>query len=207
VNLCVGLVVLMEKVQPTHTRPKPESGPSDAALVVAARAGEKWAQEALFRRYSRMVNGLAFRLLGRDQDVDDLVQDSFVAALRSLDRLAEPQAFASWLGSIVVRSAHKLIRRRKLLTRLGLRKPAPVELDQVMSSAAPPSVAAELTRLYSCLDKLETEARIALVLHRVDGLSIPEVAAQMQLSVSTVKRRLKVAERHLALHTAGDREP
>ncbi len=206
-NLCAGLVVLMEKVQPTHTRPKPDSGPSDAALVVAARAGEKWAQEALFRRYSRMVNGLAFRLLGRDQDVDDLVQDSFVSALRSLDRLAEPQAFASWLGSIVVRSAHKLIRRRKLLSRLGLRKPAPVELDQVMSSAAPPSVVAELTRVYRCLDELDAEARIALVLHRVDGLSIPEVAAQMQLSASTVKRRLKVAERHLASHTAGDREP
>jgi RNA polymerase sigma-70 factor (ECF subfamily) len=197
----------MEKVQPTHTRPKPESGPSDAALVVAARAGEKWAQEALFRRYSRMVNGLAFRLLGRDQDVDDLVQDSFVSALRSLDRLAEPQAFASWLGSIVVRSAHKLIRRRKLLSRLGLRKPAPVELDQVMSSAPPPSVAAELSKVYRCLDALDAEARIALVLHRVDGLSIPEVAEQMQLSASTVKRRLKVAERHLASHTAGDREP
>jgi RNA polymerase sigma-70 factor, ECF subfamily len=205
-DLCAGLVVLMEGVQPTHTRSKPETGPSDAALVVAARAGEKWAQEALFRRHARMVNGLAFRLLGRDQDVDDLVQDSFVAALRSLDRLAEPQAFASWLGSIVVRSAHKLLRRRKMLTRLGLRKPAPVELDQVMSSGPPPSVGAELRRVYRCLDRLDAEARIALVLHRVDGLSIPEVADQMRLSVSTVKRRLKVAERHLAAHTAGGSE-
>src|SRR5688572_10280541 len=57
------------------------AGPTDAALVVAARAGEDWAREALFRRHAPMVAGMAFRLLGRDEDVDDLVQDSFVEAL------------------------------------------------------------------------------------------------------------------------------
>ena len=49
------------------------AGPSDAALVVAARAGEHWATEALFHRYVRTVNRLALRLMGRDVDVDDLV--------------------------------------------------------------------------------------------------------------------------------------
>ena len=172
------------------------------------RAGEKWAQEALFRRYSRMVNGLAFRLLGRDQDVDDLVQDSFVSALRSLDRLAaaagvrllarfdrgaqRPQAAAPAKTADPARAAPASARRAR---------------SSDVAPAPPPSVAAELRSVYGCLDELETEARIALVLHRVDGLSIPEVAAQMQLSVSTVKRRFKVAERHLAVHTAGDREP
>src|SRR6266513_458158 len=62
------------------------AGPSDAALVVAARAGEAWAQEALFRRHARMVNGLALRLIGRDADLDDLVQEAFAQALGSLDR-------------------------------------------------------------------------------------------------------------------------
>ena len=170
------------------------AGPSDAALVVAARAGEKWAQEALFRRHSRMVNGLAFRLIGRDEDIDDLVQDSFLSALRGLDRLANPQAFSSWLGSIVVRTAHKLLRRRRLMTRVGLRRNTPLDLEQILSPGAPASATAELRRVYGCLDALEPEARIALVLHRVDGLSIPDVAEQMALSVSTVKRRLAVAQ-------------
>ena len=197
-------MVLSVQVQPTPLHTKPESGPSDAALVVAARAGEKWAQEALFRRHARMVNGLAFRLLGRDEDLDDLVQESFLSALRGLDRLAQPQAFAAWLGAIVVRSAHKLLRRRRMLGRLGLRKPAPIDLDDVISPSAPPSVAAELRSVYGCLDRLDPETRIALVLHRVEGLSIPDVAAQMKLSVSTVKRRLKTAERHLRDHTDPD---
>jgi RNA polymerase sigma-70 factor (ECF subfamily) len=173
-------------------------GPSDAALVVAARAGEKWAQEALFRRHARMVNGLAYRLLGADHELDDLVQESFLAALRSLDRLAQPQAFAAWLGSITVRHTHKLLRKRRLLTRLGLRRSAPVELDSMIAEVATPSARAELRAVYGCLDRLEPQARVALVLHRVDGLSIPEVAEQMALSVSTVKRRLRVAERALA---------
>src|SRR5437870_412973 len=80
------------------------SGPSDAALVMSARAGEAWASEALFRRHASMVNGLAYRLLGRDPEVDDVVQESFAQALGALDALKEPQAFASWMASIVVRT-------------------------------------------------------------------------------------------------------
>jgi len=173
---------------------KAHAGPSDAALVVAARAGEKWAQEALFRRHARMVNGLAYRLLGRDDELDDLVQTSFLGAFRDLDRLVEPQAFASWLATIVVRTAHKLLRRRKMLTRLGLREPAHVELDSLLGASLPPSVNSELREIYGVLDALPTQSRIALVLHRVDGLSIPEASERMGLSVSTVKRRLRVAE-------------
>ena len=180
------------------------AGPSDAALVVAARAGEKWAQEALFRRHARMVNGLAYRLLGSDHELDDLVQESFLAALRSLDRLAQPQAFAAWLGSITVRHAHKLLRKRKLLSRLGLRRSSPVELDGLTASVTEPSVRAELRAVYGCLDRLDAESRVALVLHRVDGLSIPQVAEQMELSVSTVKRRLRVAERVLDALSGGE---
>jgi RNA polymerase sigma-70 factor (ECF subfamily) len=174
------------------------AGPSDAALVVAARAGERWAQEALFRRHARMVNGLAFRLMGRNEDMDDLVQDSFLAAFRGLDGLVNPQAFSSWLGSIVVRTAHKLLRRQRLMNRLGLRRNTPLDLEALIASGAPPGIAAELAQVYRCLERLAPHARIALVLHRVDGLSLPDVAAQMKISLSTVKRRIKDAEKHLA---------
>jgi len=178
-------------------RPQPV-GPTDAALVVAARAGEAWAQQALYRRYARMVNGLAFRMLGRDADVDDLVQDSFVEALKNLHKLEAPAAFGSWLGSIVVRTAGKRLRTRSLLTRLGLRRPAPIDADTVISSRAPPDVAAELSAVYAVLVPLHHEARAALILNRVEGMSMPEVAATMGVSLSTAKRRLATAEKALA---------
>lgn len=178
--------------------PGTSQGPTDAALVTAAKAGENWAQEALFRRYSRMVNGLAFRIMGRDGDVDDLVQDSFLEALRHLDRLDNPQAFASWLGSIVVRTAGKRLRRRSLLNRLGLRRSTPIDADTILSRDAPPDVRAELARIYTSLDQMHHEARTAIVLHRVEGMSLPEAAESMGISLSTIKRRIQSAERVLA---------
>ncbi|MDD9938451.1 MAG: sigma-70 family RNA polymerase sigma factor [Myxococcales bacterium] len=182
------------------------AGPSDAALVVAARAGERWAQEALFRRYTRMVNGLAYRLLGRDDDLDDLVQDAFLSALRSLDRLENPAAFGSWLGSIVVRTAHKKLRHRSMLSRFGLRPGQGADPDLALSRAAPPEVVAELSSLYRALDCFPADVRVAITLHRVEGMNVSQVAEHMGVSVSTVKRRLADGQRRLTrLRAAEDK--
>jgi RNA polymerase sigma-70 factor (ECF subfamily) len=146
-----------------------------------------------------MVAGMAFRLLGRDEDVDDLVQDSFVEALRSLDRLQAPQAFASWLASIVVRTSSKVIRKRRLLTRLGLRRSdAGVDLDSVVAPSAPPDVATELRALYGRIEALPANERVALVLRRVEGLGIDEIAALVGASPATVKRRIAEGEQRLS---------
>ncbi len=172
--------------------------------MVAARAGEAWAQEALFRRYSRLVNGLAFRILGADSEVDDLVQDSFVEALRSLSRLDNPAVFSSWLGSIVVRTAGKRLRRRALMNRIGLRRATPLDEDTLISPKATPDVAAELKAIYGVLQGLHHEARVALVLHRIEGMSLPEVAETMGISLSTVKRRIAIAEQALNAYSKGE---
>jgi RNA polymerase sigma-70 factor (ECF subfamily) len=181
------------------------AGPSDAALVLAARAGEAWAQEALFRRHAPMVNGLAFRLMGRDSEVDDLVQDSFVTAFAGLHGLTDPQAFAAWLGSIVVRTAGKVIRRRMLLDRLGLRRRRdPVDIDTVATRVAGPDVGAELRRLYERLDRLPAEQRIAFLLRRVEGMELEEIARAMGISLATAKRRIAAAQQAVERWT--DRE-
>jgi len=176
---------------------KPAAVPSDAALVLAARDGQEWAREALFRRYARLAFGLAYRILPSDLDIDDLVQDSFLYAFERLNGLTNPQAFQAWLSSIVVRTAGKRLRRRKLQVRLGLRSYTPIDADEVISRTAPPDVAAELRAVYGLLETLPVQERIALVLRRVERLEIPEIAEQMKLSVSTVKRRLSAAEARL----------
>jgi RNA polymerase sigma-70 factor (ECF subfamily) len=171
--------------------------PTDSALVLAALAGEEWAREALFRRYSRLALGLAYRIMPYDADIDDLVQDSFLYAFTRLHRLNNPQAFQSWLSSIVVRTASKRLRRRKLQVRLGLRSNDPIDVDDVVSRSAPPDVAAELRAIYGLLEELPVEERVALVLRRVEGLEIPEIAERMGISTSTVKRRLHAANARL----------
>src|SRR5688572_28631547 len=192
------MMALVSKPQPQQQPTKSGAGPTDAALVLSARAGEAWAREALFRRYARLALGLAYRIMPYDADIDDLVQDSFLYAFERLDKLSNPQAFQAWLSSIVVRTAGKRLRRRKLQVRLGLRSHKPVDVDEVISRSAPPDVAAELRSVYGLLETLPVEERVALVLRRVERLEIPEIAEQMGLSVSTVKRRLHAAEARLS---------
>jgi RNA polymerase sigma-70 factor, ECF subfamily len=152
-----------------------------------------------------MVNGLAFRLMGRDADVDDLVQDSFVTAFAGLHGLDDPQAFAAWLGSIVVRTAGKVIRRRVLLERLGLRRRRePIDIDGIAARAAGPDVAAELRRIYGRLERLPAEERIAFLLRRVEGMELEEVAQKMGISLATAKRRIAAAQQ--AVERWADRE-
>jgi RNA polymerase sigma-70 factor (ECF subfamily) len=167
-------------------------------LIASAAAGERWAQEALYRRHARLVNGLAFRLLANRADADDLAQDAFVQAFQSLPRLQNRDAFASWLCSIVVRTAHKRIRRDRLMSRLGLRRAEPVDLDALLGRTAPPDVQVELQTIYRMVKELDAEDRIALVLRRVEGMSIGEIAEHLGKSMATVKRRLASAEAQLS---------
>ena len=189
----------------TNISTKSGAGPTDAALVVAARADEHWAREALFRRYVTMVNGLSYRLVGRNADLDDLVQESFTEAWCSLGKLETPQAFAAWLGAIVVRTAHKMLRRRRLMTRLGLRRSEPIDPESLISPTAPPDVHSELVAVYRLIQKLPTDTRIAFVLRRVEGLPVDEIARLLRLSQSTVKRRIADAERQLTVENASRR--
>ena len=171
------------------------------ALVLAARDGDPRAQDALLRSHARMMFGLATRLLGRsDHEVDDLVQESMLAAVRSLARLETPQAFSSWLSAIVVRTACKVIRRRTLATRLGLRRrDAPVDVETLVSREASPDVRAELGAIFRCLERLPTRERVALVLRRVDGHSYDEIASLMETSARSAKRWVEAAEDELVI--------
>jgi RNA polymerase sigma-70 factor (ECF subfamily) len=169
--------------------------PSDAELVHAARRGERWACDALVRRHARRLNGLALRLIGRDADVDDLVQESFAGALVALHRLKEPEAFGGWLTAILVRTASKLIRRRRLLARLGLgRDSLAIDPDALVSTTAPPDEAAELRRIYALARELPADVRIPLLLQRVEGMELEEIRQLTGGSLATVKRRIQKAE-------------
>lgn len=192
----------------TRLPTRPVAGPPDAELVASARAGDAWAREALFRRHARLAAGLAFRLLGRDQEVDDVVQDAYVIVLERLDKLEDPQAFAAFLATVVVRRVRRVLRRRRLARALGL-LPAlsPIDPDAFASSTAPPDVVAELRSVYGALERLPIDERLALVLRRVDGLPLEEVASLCDCSLATVKRRISAAEARLVASRSAPVEP
>jgi RNA polymerase sigma-70 factor (ECF subfamily) len=164
----------------------------DARLVVAARAGDPAARDAIYRRHARMVLGLAHRLLAGASEADDLLQDVFVIALSRLDRLEDPRALRSWLGGITTRVATRRLKWARWRTRIGLGDA--IETEQMISPETPPDVRAELRALYRMVGRLRPVVQVALVLRRVEGMTLPEIAAQMDCSVATVKRYVDEAE-------------
>lgn len=176
---------------------KSGAGPSDAALVIAARAGESWAQQALFIRHAGRVLGLLQRMFAGSDEADDLLQDVFMRAFGRLNSIENPQAFGAWLTTLAVRLGQKRLRRHRLLVRLGLRANDPVDPDSLIVPNAPAEVTGELRAVYTAIQGLPAQERVALLLRRVEGLELQEIARHMQLSLATVKRRLKAAEIHL----------
>ena len=141
---------------------------------------------------------LAFRLLGRNADVDDLVQETFASAFANLDSLRDPAAFAGWIQAILVRTALAWIRKRRIFARLGFgREALRVDLDEVTACVGSPDKQLELRRAYVAIEAMRTEVRVALVLHRIDGMSLEDVARSMKISLATVKRRIAEGQRAL----------
>jgi len=175
------------------------NGDTDSALVIEAQRGQSWAMEALLRRHLAHANAVAFTIIGPDADREDVVQECMVSAARSINKLKTPSAFGAWLAAIVISAARKKFRRRLERTLLLTADSELTEtaIQAVPARTTPPDVYAEWKALGVVLGTLTQESRVALLLKRVDGFSLDEIAQQMNLSVSTVKRRICAAQQVL----------
>jgi RNA polymerase sigma-70 factor (ECF subfamily) len=144
--------------------------------------------EALYAKHSRYVAGVVHRLMGRDGELDDIVQETFVDALDGLERLRDPLAVRAWLVTVAVRRTRRVLasRRRRMMFAFWTVDFAP--------RASDPRDRAPVDELYDALSRIPADLRIPWVLHRVERLSLPETAAACEVSLATVKRRIADAE-------------
>ncbi len=153
--------------------------------------------DALFRRYSAYVASIGLRLLGRDDEVDDLVQDVFLEAHRGLRQLREAGAVKAWLARVCVRRAVRRLRRRRLRAFLSLDTLA--HDASLVAPGASPEAHAEVARLYGKLAHLPAQERVVWVLRYLEGEGLDEIAVLCACSKSTVQRRLRAADAQLLL--------
>src|SRR5262245_4772198 len=130
--------------------------------------------EGLFRSHGRYVGAIALRILGRDAEVDDVVQEVFLCAHGALGTFYSAEAARGWLATVTVRTARRRLRRRRLLSLLGLERSASYEA--LVAPDASPEVAALVSRVYALLDGLPVDQRIAWVLRHVAGERLDAVA-------------------------------
>jgi RNA polymerase sigma-70 factor (ECF subfamily) len=150
-------------------------------LVAAAREGDRAAFGRLYGRYARMVHGI---LLARvpPNEVDDLVQDVFLLALRRLHTLREDSAFGGWLAMITRNRANDYHRRA----------PATSELPDNLSGPnleTPGPDAGALAALVA-IRSLPEAYRETLILRLVEGMTGPEISARTGLKPASVRVNL-----------------
>jgi RNA polymerase sigma-70 factor (ECF subfamily) len=167
----------------------------DRELAARCAAGERAAQRLLFAEQKAVVHRTLYRILGGNRDVEDLVQESFLEAFRSIGSFRGDAKLSTWIASIAAHSA---------MAYLGRQRPASVSLEAVhdVPSGEPDALRRVMAReamrrLYAALDQLEVRQRTAFALHAVDGLPIAEVAAIMRASQVATRTRVSRARRNI----------
>jgi RNA polymerase sigma-70 factor (ECF subfamily) len=176
----------------------------DTALVLAASAGDRAAQTAIWRRYLPLVRSRMSRSLG-PHDVDDHVQEVFLRLFNVLPDLRDPAALRSFLIGIALRVAGTELRRRR--SRCWLRLTASGDLPE--PDSAPHSGADErreaVARLSAILESFGPESYRVIELRYVEGKELAEVAEAIDVSLATAKRHL--ARASARLHAIVRHEP
>lgn len=149
----------------------------ERSLVAEAREGNRSAFGELYRQYVRMVHGL---LLARvpHSEVDDLVQEVFLLALRRLSSLRDDRAFPGWLAMIARNQAIDYHRQA----------PKTTELEEGMLRQKPPEP--EALQVLDSIRSLPDAYRETLILRLVEGLTGPEIAEQTGLTADSVRVNL-----------------
>jgi RNA polymerase sigma-70 factor (ECF subfamily) len=183
--------------------------PTDEELIEQIKQGKDDALEKLVTRYEDRVYNLAYRMLGNREDAEDVLQDTFLNVIRSLDKFEGKSTFSTWLYRIAANAALTKIRKKSKREKseseflddvYSVKQAAHAGLTLTDWSANP------ATRLLDEEARREMEKAIAelpeiyravFVLRDVQDLPAAEVAEVLDLSVAAVKSRLHRARLYL----------
>ena len=174
---------------------------ADAELVDALRREEPDAAERLVERYGDRVYRLAMRITGLNEDAEEAAQDALWTVARKIHMFKGESAFGSWIYRITANAAYQKLRTRR-------QKSAEIAIEDVLPSldgdgrhfepmddwsnrVDEKALQGELRQvLQRAIDGLPADYRTALVLHDVEGLSNPDIAEALNISLPAVKSRV-----------------
>ncbi len=179
------------------------SAASDQDLILLARGGDQRAFSMLVGRHKHWLYRFVRRYVGDPQDAQDVLQDSFVAALTQLARYDPERSFETWLRRIALNKCRDRARRLAVRRAIGLaRRSGDAEVDDIVDPSAPPDAAIAAAQTLRALDRaialLPAALKAPLVLTALEGLSHKEAGEMLGLSVKAVEVRVYRAKRLLA---------
>lgn len=160
-------------------------------LVVRAREGDVDAFASLVDRYETKLLRFCMRTLGDRQDAEDVVQDTFVQAWKSLNALASPEAFGTWLYRMASNRCTDVLRKR-------VSRPSDpfdpedfgAHADDRASVEKRVEARSALERFAQVFSTLSSEQRATWVLCQMEGLSYAEVADTLGITEGSVRGRI-----------------
>jgi RNA polymerase sigma factor (sigma-70 family) len=173
-----------------------ENPMDDLALVQALRSGDQEAPRVLIERYQGVVFGLCYRMLNHQQDAEDVVQETFIRALRAMAGFDSSRPICPWLLEIAANRCRTALDRRARKPMLALHDRGEELTDPRGGMADPDDLAGELER---ALDGLRPDYRLVFVLFHSQHLSYEEIATVVTRPVGTIKTWLHRARAQLAL--------
>lgn len=187
---------------------------SELELLEGLRAGEPWAYRLMVERNSANVYHVALKLLGDEQEAEDVLQETFLSAFEAIDRFEGRAKLSTWLYRIAYNASLMRLRKREQMTMFSLDRPlgdeertgvAPSQHlidwstmpdDQLLNAEA----REEMDR---AIAELPESLRSTFVLRDIQGLSGAETAEILGITVQAVKNRLHRARLQLRDRLAG----
>lgn len=177
------------------------SDKSDEALVRMFHAGQKSAFDYLVRRHQDKIFNLCAYYLGDVQEANEISQEIFIKAFRSLDKFQFKAAFSTWLHRIAVNTCKNRLkslefRFKKRMRRLNLgpqeqSDPAPLQIaDNAGSPLRQLEQKERALEVRRAIDALPDDKKTMIILRDIQELSYDEIAAVTSLKTGTVKSRL-----------------
>jgi RNA polymerase sigma-70 factor (ECF subfamily) len=172
-----------------------DSSLDDLTLVVRARDGDVRAYEQLVRRYQGPMFRLAVRMLASRGDAEDVVQEVFLTAWRSLATLHAEGAFVGWLYRMTTNRCLNVIRARRATVDVDLAQ------RESQSAGSRPErtveVSEQLAAVTVALQELTGEQRACWLLREVHGRSYEEIAQSVGVTTTAVRGRIARARAQL----------
>jgi RNA polymerase sigma-70 factor (ECF subfamily) len=153
----------------------------EAQWVLRAQCGDREALELLLRAIYPSLRHYLQGLVGADH-ADDVLQDVLIVVARKLEQLEDPALLRHWAFRIASRAGVKLLKRE--------RRWQGDETGLADLAAPEPPVPSELVAALATMEGISPASRAVLVLHFREELSLPEVAAILEVPLGTVKSRL-----------------
>jgi RNA polymerase sigma-70 factor (ECF subfamily) len=171
----------------------------DLKLLHRARQGDDSAFEDLMNRYSDLFHALAFFLVGRAGDVEDVVQETFLAAYENLGKFQGRSSVKTWLSAILLNHAGLYQRSRRARKPGQLLRLSEASRAVLNGNAAPSPVEASEVKMdvSAVLQTLQPEHREIVALRELEGMSYKQIGETLNLPDGTVESRLFRARQEL----------